>query len=272
MGDIMDNIKIGFIGAGNMAFAIINGIIDNNLYSGNSIGIFDIDKTKYTRFKNNRIEKYYDIDKFIKSYKFIFLAIKPQNYKEVLNDIKPFIDKHKVFISIAAGISINYINSNLNFEYPIVRAMPNTPLLLGCGATALCRSKNISDNDFNVIHNIFNSCGETCILSEEKMNTVISINSSSPAYIYLFCKAMLNYSIRNGINYDTAISLICETLYGSTKMIKDSGFSIDELIDMVSSPGGTTLKALESLNNSNFCGIIEEAMNECTKKANELSK
>lgn len=268
----MNNIKIGFIGAGNMASAIINGIIKNKLYCKKQIGIFDIDKSKYTHLMNNDVNHYDSIYELVTSCRYIFLSVKPQNYKEVLNDIKQFLDKEKVFISIAAGISIDYINTNLGAKYPIVRAMPNTPLLLGCGATALCRSKNINDDDFNIVNNIFNSCGETFILPEDKMNTIISVNSSSPAYIYLLAKAMLDYSVNNGIDYETSVAIICKTFYGCAKMIKNSGQSIDKLIDMVASPGGTTIEAIKSLNDSNFLRIIKKAMDECTKRANELAK
>lgn len=268
----MDNIQIGFIGAGNMASAIINAVITNNLYCENQIGIFDIDKSKYTHLMNIKVNHYDSIAKLVKSCRFIFLAVKPQNYKEVLEEISLLTDRDKVFISIAAGISIDYINSCLKYKYPVVRAMPNTPLLLGCGATVLCRSKNTCDNDFNIVYNIFNSCSETYILPEDKMNTVISVSSSSPAYIYLLVKAMADYSVSNGIDYNTAISLICKTLSGSAKMIKESGYAICDLIDMVASPGGTTLKAIESLDNSGFCTIIKKAMDECTKRAFEISK
>ena len=150
--------------------------------------------------------------------------------------------------------------------------MPNTPLLLGCGATALCPSDNISDEDFDFVKRIFSASGVCQVLPENQMNTVISVNGSSPAYIYLFAKAMRDYAIEQGISESSAMELICSTLKGSAEMLTKSGDDVDTLIRKVSSPGGTTLAALDVLDRGGFYENIKEAMAACTKRAGELGR
>ena len=153
----------------------------------------------------------------------------------------------------------------------MVRVMPNTPLLLGVGATAVSR-RNISDEDFKYVYDMFANGGVVEILDESQMNSVIAVNGSSPAYIYLFAKAMVDYAEKEGIAYEAALKLVCATLKGSAEMLENSGDTPDVLIKKVSSPGGTTLKALEKLDEKDFYNSVVEAMDACTKRADELSK
>ena len=119
----------------------------------------------------------------------IVLAVKPQNYEEVLSGVKDSVSEEKIFVSIAAGISISYVQKALECNCTMVRVMPNTPLLLGKGATALCPSDNISEEDFSVVKDMFGLNGAVESVFEDHMNEIIAVNSSSPAYIYLFAKA-----------------------------------------------------------------------------------
>ena len=150
--------------------------------------------------------------------------------------------------------------------------MPYTPLLLGCGASALCPCGNVSDEEFEEVRKLFACSGVTERLDESQMNAVISVNGSSPAYIYLFAKAMADYACEQGISTEAAMNLICATLKGSAEMLMRSGDSPDTLIKKVSSPGGTTLAALKVLEERNFYEAIKSAMDACTKRAEELSK
>ena len=150
--------------------------------------------------------------------------------------------------------------------------MPNTPLLLGKGASALCPSDNISDEDKQIVYNMFAGSGVCEYITEEHMNEIISVNGSSPAYIYLFAKAMADYAQECGIDYDKAMNLICATLEGSAKMLKESGDSADTLIKKVSSKGGTTIAALDCLESLGFYDAVKKGMAACTKRAEELGK
>ncbi|MGN1132397.1 MAG: pyrroline-5-carboxylate reductase, partial [Ruminococcus sp.] len=202
----------------------------------------------------------------------VVLAVKPQNYEDVLLEIKKDVDNTKIFVSIAAGISISYVQTTLECDCPMVRVMPNTPLLLGKGATALCPSQNISTEDFNIVKDMFALNGTVEVFGEEHMNEIIAVNGSSPAYIYLFAKAMADYAQECGIPYESALNLVVATLEGSAAMLRDSGDSPDTLIKKVSSPGGTTIAALDTLEEYKFYDAVKSAMASCTRRAEELGK
>lgn len=264
--------KIGFIGAGNMATAIINGMLSNNVVNSEDIYVFDLDENKLQVMKQKGINTCSTAVQVVENSHFVVLAVKPQNYAEVLDGIKNAVTNSTVMVSIAAGISIEYVVSYLNADCSCVRVMPNTPLLLGCGATALCPSENISEQDFAVVKSMFETSGVVQVLPESQMNTIISVNGSSPAYIYLFAKAMCDYAQEQGIDQNSALELICASLKGSAEMLMKSGDSPDTLIKKVSSPGGTTLAALDVLNEGNFYQNIKDAMAACTKRAEELGR
>ena len=264
--------NIGFIGAGNMANAIINGMLSNNVASPENIFVFDVDSSKLDALSEKGVNICKDACETVRKSRFVFLAVKPQNYGEVLETISTAVTDNNIIVSIAAGISINYVVSALKSDCGCVRVMPNTPLLLGCGATALCPSENISDDDFDFVSRIFSTSGVCRVLPESQMNTVISVNGSSPAYIYLFAKAMRDYAAEQGIDEKSAMELICSTLIGSAEMLMKSGDDVDTLIKKVSSPGGTTLAALEVLDKGGFYENIKDAMAACTKRAEELGK
>ena len=172
--------SIGFIGAGNMAGAIINGMLCNKVAVPEDIFVFDVDSSKLEALWEKGVNVCNDACEVVKKSRFVFLAVKPQNYSEVLETISTSVRGDNIIISIAAGISINYVLSSLKTKCGCVRVMPNTPLLLGCGATALCPSDNISDEDFDFVKRIFSASGVCQVLPENQMNTVISVNGSSP--------------------------------------------------------------------------------------------
>lgn len=268
----MQKVKIGFIGAGNMAQAIIKGMVDNGGFSAGQITLFDVDSQKCAAFAAKGMNIQSNVSEVVTASDVIFLAVKPQNYSEVLQGIRQAVSKEKIFVSIAAGISISFITRELGMDCPVIRAMPNTPLLIGKGATALCRADNVTDEDFRCIEEIFGASGETAVLTEDKMNAIIAVNGSSPAYVYLFAKAILDYAASQGIDPQAALLLTCKTLEGSAGMLRESGYTPDELIKMVSSPGGTTLKALEALEEKGFYQALMEAMDRCTRRAEEVGR
>lgn len=264
--------KIGFIGAGNMATAIVNGLIANKAAKPENINIFDLSEEKRKLMLEKKVNVKENAKNVVSDSDIIVLAVKPQNYSEVLQELKSVVSDSKIFVSIAAGISISYVRNELNCDCPMVRVMPNTPLLVGKGATALCPSDNISEDDFNTVKSMFALSGTVEVLTEDHMNEIISINGSSPAYIYLFAKVMADYAKSCNIDYDKAMNLICATLVGSAEMLKNSGDSAETLIEKVSSKGGTTIAALDKLREYNFEEAVTEAMKACTKRAEELGK
>lgn len=263
--------KIGFIGAGNMATAIIDGILRSGDVPAENITVFDLMTEKLKLMAQKGIAAAESSKEVADKSDIIVLAVKPQNYAEVLNGIKDSVNNKKVIVTIAAGISTDYIAAALDCDCPMVRVMPNTPLLLGSGASAVSR-RNISDEDFKYVYDMFANGGVVEILDESLMNSVIAVNGSSPAYVYLFAKAMVDYAEKEGIDTEAALRLVCATLKGSAEMLEKSGDTPQELIRKVSSPGGTTLKALEKLEEKDFYNSVIEAMDACTNRANELSK
>lgn len=264
--------KIGFIGAGNMATAIIKGLIAQSDGKADYINVFDTDDTKCALMKDMGVNICSSGISVMNNSDIIVLAVKPQNYADVLNDLANEVTVDKTFVSIAAGISIAFVQNSLKCKCPVVRVMPNTPLLLKKGASALCPSDNIDEENKEIVYNMFAGSGVCEYITEEHMNEIISVNGSSPAYIYLFAKAMADYAQKQGIDYDKAMNLICATLEGSAAMLRESGDSPDVLIEKVSSKGGTTIEALNKLREHNFYEAIQDAMDACTKRAEELGK
>lgn len=264
--------KIGFIGAGNMATAIIKGLMSQNDGKADFISVFDLSTEKCDLMKNMGVNICKTCVEVMQNSDIIVLAVKPQNYPEVLAELQNDVTIDKTFVSIAAGISIAFVQSNLNCKCPVMRVMPNTPLLLKKGASALCPSDNLDDDNKKVIYNMFAGSGVCEYMTEDHMNEIIAVNGSSPAYIYLFAKAMADYAKEQGIDYDKAMNLVCATLEGSAAMLKESGDSADVLIEKVSSKGGTTIAALEKLREHGFYDAVKDAMAACTKRAEELGK
>lgn len=266
------NKKIGFIGVGNMATAILNGMLSCSYVDAQDVCLFDLDEHKCQVFTDKGAVLCSDVFELTRNSDIIVLAVKPQNYADVLTDISTIDCGSKVFVSIAAGISIGYIRDVLKQNVKAVRVMPNTPLLLSKGASALCPSDNLTDDVFEIVKTMFSLSGVVEVIEESHMNEIISVNGSSPAYIYLFTKAIVDYAVSCGIDYNKALNLICATLEGSAAMMRSSGDDLDTLIKKVSSPGGTTIQALNSFEENNFIGIMNEAMTACTNRAEELGK
>ena len=254
-----------------MATAIIKGLIAQN-GSADFIGVFDLSEDRRNAMRVMGVNVYSSSPEVVRLSDIIVLAVKPQNYAEVLEALKDVVSTDKTFVSIAAGISINYVQSALGCECPVVRVMPNTPLLLKKGASALCPSGNISEEDKQIVYDMFAGSGVCEYITEDHMNEIIAVNGSSPAYIYMFAKAMADYAVSVGIDYGKALNLICATLEGSAAMLKESGDTPEVLIEKVSSKGGTTIEALNKLREHGFTEAIDDAMKACTKRAEELGK
>jgi len=264
--------KIGFIGTGNMGTAIIKGIAKSQLANEVELFATDINTEKLLSLKEFKVTALENAVEVCKKCKYVFLALKPQMFEEMLESIAEFVNEETVLVSIAAGITGEYIQSKTIPNAKVTLVMPNTPLLLGEGATALAKVEPITDEEFTLVCNIFAACGEIAVISKDKMKEIIAINGSSPAFIYLFAKGFIDYAKEQNIDEDVAKTLFSKTLIGSAKMITDSGDTIDELIKMVSSPGGTTLKGLDELYKGNLVDVVKNACEACTNRAYELSK
>lgn len=262
--------NVGFLGAGNMGYAIMKGISSSSL-KDIKLYAFDVNEAAVKKAADTGAEFCGSEKELVEKCDYIFLAVKPQVLSGVLDTIKDSLTKDKVVVSIAAGITGEYLKTRTFSELKAVLVMPNTPLLLGEGASALARVSPVSDEEFELVCSIFNACGSTAVLPEDKMKEIIAVNGSSPAFIYLFAKGFIEYAQSEGISEDTAKTLFAKTLIGSAKMITDSGYSVDELIKMVSSPGGTTLAGLDRLYEGELVQTVKNACDSCTKRAYELA-
>ena len=268
----MNKINIGFIGAGNMGAAIMKGIAGSPAAARIQLYAYDPDKTKTAALSEHGVIEAADEASLTAKCSYIFLAVKPQIIETALEAAAQSADSRKIFVSIAAGITAEFIASKTVPDAKVILVMPNTPLLLGEGATALSRNDRVTDEEFNVILDIFNICGKAAVIPINKMKEIIAVNGSSPAFIYLFAKGFIEFAENSGIEADAAMKLFSQSLIGSAKMITDSGYTIDELIKMVSSPGGTTLAGLDRLYEGKLTDTVKNACESCTKRAYELSK
>lgn len=263
--------NVGFIGAGNMGSAIIKGMLKAG-QSDTKIYAYDMDASKLDALEMIGVLKCENEADVVKKCKYVLLAVKPQGIADALKNIAPCVSDETVLISIAAGISDEYIRKMTKTNAKVVLVMPNTPLLLGEGASALAKAEPTTDEEFEFVKGIFASSGVAEVVSIDKMKEIIAINGSSPAFIYLFAKGFVDYAEKVGIDGDTAMRLFAQSLIGSAKMLTDSGYTVDELIKMVSSPGGTTLAGLDELYKGELTKDVNNACEACTKRAYELSK
>lgn len=265
-------INVGFIGAGNMGTAIMKGILNSSLNDRIQLHAADPDSVKIESLQSLGVKKCIDASEVISLCKYVFFAVKPQIIEGVLESVGNNISDDTVLISIAAGINSDFIKKATGANVKTIVVMPNTPLLLNEGASALAKDSQVSQQEFDFVCSIFKACGKTAVIDESKMKEIIAVNGSSPAFIYLYAKGFIDYAVKEGIDGEVAKKLFAQSLIGSAKMITDSGYTIDELIKMVSSPGGTTLAGLEELNKGNLLNTVNNACEACTKRAYELSK
>ena len=266
-------ITLGFLGAGNMGSAMMRGIAASALCKSGEIAkilAFDTDSEKLNKLAAEAgIVPCESAQALADTVDFLVLAVKPQVLAGVLDGLT--LRKEQVIISICAGISAEFIRSHTITDARIILCMPNTPLMLGLGATALAKCDGITDDEFSLAMQMFATCGIAEEIPESKMREIIAVNSSSPAFLYLYAKGFLDYAKSEGLDDGAALRLFAQAMIGSAKMMTDSGYSIDELIKMVSSPGGTTLAGLDKLYQGELTATVDACCNACTQRAYELA-
>lgn len=267
------NAKVGFIGAGNMANALITGILKSQTVKDNNISISDIDESKLLNFKKLGIKICRNNCYIVENCDIIVLAIKPNVYKMVLEEISQISNlQEKVFISIAAGISISYIKKFFNQDIKVIRVMPNTPALVGEGMTVIAYKPPTTTHDADIARFIFECVGKVELIGEKYMEQIVAINGSSPAYVYMMIEAMADAGVRSGLTRSLSYKLAAQSILGSAKMVLETNKHPGELKDAVCSPGGTTINAVYHLERTGFRASLMKAMQECTKKAIEIKE
>ncbi len=262
--------KLGFLGAGNMGSAIIRGLLAAK--TDVSIYVYDKDCAKTQPLSEAGVTVCGSESELVRTCDAVLLAVKPQILPDVLAAAKAEFTRDKLIISICAGVSAEYIRARTVPDAKVVPVMPNTPMMLGLGASAISRSDGVSDEEFAFAKSVVESCGIACEVPLDKMKEIIAVNGSSPAFIYLYAKGFIDYAKSVGINSDSALKLFAQSLIGSAKMLTDSGMTVDELIKQVSSPGGTTIAGLDKLYEGKLTETVEECCKACTKRAYELGE
>ncbi len=262
--------KIGFIGTGNMGGAMIDGILASGIVAASDIYVSDISEAQLTKYKEKGINTSTDNKRTAEQSDYVFLTVKPQFYEAVLKELTEF--SNKIYITVAPGITTEYLRNALSQTTKAVRTMPNTPALVGEGVTAVCRGDYITDEEYETVKKLIAAFSEIHELPEDKMDAIISVSGSSPAYVYMMIDAMAKSGERQGIPYDTALRMAGKTVLGAAKLLLASTDSAEVLIDRVCSKGGTTIEAVNHLKEHDFYRLIDDAMAECTRRALELKK
>ncbi|MBQ4249479.1 MAG: pyrroline-5-carboxylate reductase [Clostridia bacterium] len=260
----------GFLGTGNMGGAIINGMLSSGILKPSCITVYDADPKASERFlklgcciarNEATLAELCDI---------IFLCIKPQVFPDVLAKLSSLDLSDKLIVTIAAGVPTAKIRSLLGQQVKIIRVMPNAPLMVSKGASAIYAPDTVEEDKKRFVIDVFSKLGVVSLIDESQMNEIVCVNGSSPAYVYYFVDAMVESAVSQGIDRDEAFKLICAVFEGSIEMLRNSSLSPKELIKMVCSPGGTTIESIKCFDADNVYKTIDDAMKACTKRSYEL--
>ena len=264
--------KIGFIGGGKMASAIIKGIVNSHWCKNQDIIVSDKNESSLALLKENfNIQVTTSNIEIAKTSDIILLAVKPFVLRDVLEEIKPFITKKHLVLSIAAGISINTIEEILG-EVSVIRIMPNTPALVNEGMSAICPGKYTDKNQVKTALEIFNSVGKVIESDEKYIDIITAISGSGPAFYYYIIDEIAKAGQKLGLDYNTCLKLSAQTAFGSAKMIMESGISPEQLIINVTTPGGCTAVGNDVLKENNISDILFDTIEKTAQKAFELGK
>lgn len=263
--------QIGFIGMGNMGSAMLNGLCKR----------FPADEIVFSRkdeAKGQELSRRTGVAYASSNYacagmvKYLILAVKPQFLPEVLEEIKGEITREQVIISIAAGITIQDIKNVLGEQSRVLRAMPNTPALLGEGMTGVCfDASEYSEDERALVSEIFSSFGRLQIVGEQLMNAVICVSGSSPAYVYLFIEALADGAVKYGLPRAAAYEMAAQTVLGAARMVLETGEHPGLLKDKVCSPGGTTIAGVAALEEHGFRNAVLKACDSCYERAESMA-
>lgn len=276
-------IPCGFIGCGNMAMAIATGIIKSKLFVGSDIMISGSSGNSFKRWDHLGVHPTLDNKDLVQKCKIIFLCVKPNALDSVRSNLKDLHNQtskdysKQTIVSILAGTSLDILKDKLGFlkDINFVRAMPNTPLTVCAGATALTprESDSIeSKNNFAIIQNIFEKSGIVEVVEESKFHAITGLSGSGPAYIYIIIEALSDAGVKQGLPRDLATKFAAQTVYGASKNIIETGIHPGQAKDQVTSAGGTTIYGVHELEKGRLRDTLINAVEAATKRSTELCK
>jgi pyrroline-5-carboxylate reductase len=283
--------KLGFIGAGNMAEALARGLVENKVFKPSELIASDVDPARRRKFKSAlKIEVTTDNLKVLNSSHAVLFAVKPQTIDAVLTELARAGGKSsvpskgarrpptnalapKLFVSIAAGVTLGRLEGALGGRARVIRVMPNAPAMVGQGMAALVRGRNATRADEAFALKLFRAVGDAVALKDEALlDAVTALSGSGPAYVYLFAKSLADAGVAQGLPADLALRMALKTIRGAEKNMRRSPMAAAELIRIVASPGGTTEAALKQLGADGFSDIVARAIHAAAERSRELGR
>jgi len=278
--------KLGFIGAGNMAEALARGLVENKVFKASELIASDVDAARRRKFKGAlKIEVTTDNLKVLSSSRAVLFAVKPQTIDAVLTELARAAGGEgngasrggglgaKLFVSIAAGVTLSRLEGALGGRARVIRVMPNAPAMVGQGMAALVRGRNATRADEAFALKIFRAVGDAVALKDEALlDTVTALSGSGPAYVYLFAKALADAAVAQGLPPELALRMALKTIRGAEENMRRSPMTAAELIRIVASPGGTTEAALKQLGADGFSDIVARAIHAAAERSRQLGR
>lgn len=270
---MLNDKRIGFIGGGTMAEALVRGMVAVGLVDASSIYITDVSEKRCKHLQETRgVNTYPSNAELVKNVDIIFLTVKPQVVDTVLQEVAPLLQSSHLLVSVAAGVATHTLESYLAEGVPVVRVMPNTPVLVREGATALATGRYATSEHEKLVTEIFGAVGRTVSIQEELMDAVTGLSGSGPAYVCIMLEALADGGVRMGLSRNTALTLAAQTLLGTAKLLLETGQHPGVLKDMVTSPGGTTIAGIHALEEGGLRAALINGVAASTERARELGK
>jgi pyrroline-5-carboxylate reductase len=266
-------ISVGFIGGGNMAEALIRGLLDSNSVTPKDCLVCDIleERLAYLR-KTYGVQAIKERTKVIKSSRAVILAVKPQSVDKAMETLSSIWSPDKLLISICAGVPMSYLAGFFDKTPKIIRVMPNTPALVLSGISALCKNSAADEEDLALAELIFNAIGETVRVEEAQLDAVTGLSGSGPAYVFTILEGLTDAGVKMGLPRPISQKLAIQTVWGSSQMARQMNWPISQLKEMVTSPGGTTIYGLHVMEKAGLHGVLMEAVEAATKRSKELGE
>ncbi|MFX1357496.1 MAG: pyrroline-5-carboxylate reductase [Promethearchaeota archaeon] len=268
----MFNKELGIIGIGKIGSALLKRFISSNTITERDVIIYDIDESRLKeRSKEFNVDMADSNISLVKSSKYILIAVLPQIIDVVLQEIGSSIAEKQTLISIAAGVSLNHIQSFINKPIGLIRIMTNTPALIGAGATAISHNEKINNEELSYVKKLFQAVGIVEELEETHLDAVTGLSGSGPAYIFIIIEALADGGVKMGLPRDVSQRLAAHTVLGSAKLLLETQKHPGELKDMVATPGGTTITAIHEIESAKLRATLIRAVEAATLKSKSLN-
>jgi pyrroline-5-carboxylate reductase len=270
---MIEDLRFAFIGGGNMAEALLKGLLSGLQVAPDHITATDVVPERLTH-----LEMTYGIRtskenlQAVRDHDVIILAVKPQTIPEVLRVMAPAMTRDKLVISIAAGVTLQTLEQGLGAEMRVVRVMPNTPALVLAGAAGISPGRAATSQDTELVERMFNAVGRAVVVYEALMDAVTGLSGSGPAYVFAFIEALSDGGVMMGLTRQMATQLAAQTVLGAAQLVLETGRHPGELKDMVTSPAGTTIAGMHALESGGLRGLMMEVVRRATERSAELGR